>query len=630
MNDCIAVVGAGLSGVSMAIQILHKNASQKVLLFEKNRTRTGRGIAYSGTLPYQPLNVVASKMSLFLDAPMHFYNWLAPRAKQYNINVGPDSFVKRSIYGDYVCEMLEYYIRSGRLEVINTAVQDIVQVDDTHCLVHTEAQTYQVNHAILATGVNEPKRLPFTDEVLVNAWDTHYFTQIKPEDDVLLIGTGLTMVDWVVSLKIQGHKGKIYAISRHGWLPMVHESYNTIQRFSPVDTNLASLVQDFKSSIKNIGMSWRQIVDELRPVTAQVWKSWSLTERSLFLNKLSSLWDIHRHKMPQESALHIAELIERGQFIVRSGRIDSIIKNADSTWACTYKAASKQHTIQAQHVINCTGPESNINKLPNPLFQHLIQKGTIQPDALNLGIEANHEGRVIAKDGTVLQNIWIVGPPRKAQLWESVALHEIRQQSANIADHIQLRQLQHQLHQLPQNAAPEALLKLLKVLPGLKQLNPELFFDVALEPTPYERCHIFHEPLGLYIMKWHPGQSSAIHEHYNFSGAVMVLKGAVEEVNFEWTDNEKLKFLQRTTFEQGDIALEEDRAIHMIRNVSDTDAAYTLHLYFSTDNSLENTRIFDLETRKIGILNHKALRCSWSEKLEHFKEISEGTLCLTV
>jgi len=39
---------------------------------------------------------------------------------------------------------------------------------------------------------------------------------------VLILGTGLTMVDYVLSLLLEGHKGPIIAISRRGLLPQAH------------------------------------------------------------------------------------------------------------------------------------------------------------------------------------------------------------------------------------------------------------------------------------------------------------------------------------------------------------------------------------------------------------------------
>jgi uncharacterized NAD(P)/FAD-binding protein YdhS len=48
------------------------------------------------------------------------------------------------------------------------------------------------------------------------AWEPGAVDGIEPDDAVLLIGTGLTSVDMLVSLTRNGHRGPIHAVSRRG------------------------------------------------------------------------------------------------------------------------------------------------------------------------------------------------------------------------------------------------------------------------------------------------------------------------------------------------------------------------------------------------------------------------------
>jgi len=50
--------------------------------------------------------------------------------------------------------------------------------------------------------------------------------QIDAGDPVLLIGTGLTMVDIALELRHRGHRGVIHAVSGHGLLPRTHVIHN--------------------------------------------------------------------------------------------------------------------------------------------------------------------------------------------------------------------------------------------------------------------------------------------------------------------------------------------------------------------------------------------------------------------
>ena len=45
---------------------------------------------------------------------------------------------------------------------------------------------------------------------------------VDPDGEVLLLGTGLTMLDIAIALKEHGHRGVIHAVSRRGLLPQPH------------------------------------------------------------------------------------------------------------------------------------------------------------------------------------------------------------------------------------------------------------------------------------------------------------------------------------------------------------------------------------------------------------------------
>src|SRR5437870_1724588 len=84
-GDCvyIAVIGAGASGTITAIQLLQKlNVKTKIFLLEKRGEAVYRGAAYSSQLVYEPLNVVAGRMSIFNNLPDDFYNWLTENKRE--------------------------------------------------------------------------------------------------------------------------------------------------------------------------------------------------------------------------------------------------------------------------------------------------------------------------------------------------------------------------------------------------------------------------------------------------------------------------------------------------------------------------------------------------------------------
>ena len=72
---------------------------------------------------------------------------------------------------------------------------------------------YEVDGAVLAVG-NFPNKQTAANH-FGNPWDPRATADLDPDAAVLLIGTGLTMVDSVISLLDAGHRGRI--TTRRGW-----------------------------------------------------------------------------------------------------------------------------------------------------------------------------------------------------------------------------------------------------------------------------------------------------------------------------------------------------------------------------------------------------------------------------
>jgi uncharacterized NAD(P)/FAD-binding protein YdhS len=64
------------------------------------------------------------------------------------------------------------------------------------------------------------------------------------------------------------------------------------------------------------------------------------------------------------------------------------------------------------------------------LLRSLLDAGQIRPDHLGIGLEI---------DGTCRagENLWAMGPLTKGRYWEIIAVPDIRDQAAEVADDIQ-------------------------------------------------------------------------------------------------------------------------------------------------------------------------------------------------
>jgi uncharacterized NAD(P)/FAD-binding protein YdhS len=95
--------------------------------------------------------------------------------------------------------------------------------------------------AVLATG-NDTKP-DLSGIPAVKPWSQATLAKIDGVGSVLIIGTGLTMVDQVLSLARQGHDGKIIALSPRGLLPSAnrHTKPFVLNKDIPFGAELSSI-----------------------------------------------------------------------------------------------------------------------------------------------------------------------------------------------------------------------------------------------------------------------------------------------------------------------------------------------------------------------------------------------------
>lgn len=412
-----------------AINLLRHDGPRATLI--ERRPRAGEGLAYGDAAPSHLLNVRAKGMHAYPDDPDGFVRWL----ERQGYNFSAECFVPRLIYGDYLRDLLacEMARKPGRL----TLVQDeavALTVNDRACLTLRNGGMVAADLAILAVGNLPPYHPPGfndtlpTDVYIVDPWVDHATAGLTAEDTVLIIGTGLTMVDTVLRLKEEGFEGRIVAISRRGLLPHRHSEQRP---FTPIDERPApcasSLVRSTRMRAAEIG--WHNAVDELRRFTQPLWRAADHATRARFLRHLRPWWDIHRHRLAPIVADQIAELIERGRLSIMAARIRHVRPFANGVYVTFQPRGAQPECVRHfRRALNCTGPQGNLTTVREPLLRHLYDDGTIRPDPLRIGIDIDAQSRTFAADGTRNERLYAIGPMTRSESWEIVAVPDIRRQ----------------------------------------------------------------------------------------------------------------------------------------------------------------------------------------------------------
>ena len=438
----IAIIGGGLSGSLVTMYLMRlQGAPLNIYLFEKNKSQFNRGVAYSSQLPYQLLNVPVKDMSLFADSPGHFMDWLNHHGYTYK----PEDFAPRDFYGRYITETFatETAKPGHKLTVIPAEVISVSQKGSGYEIIFGSDEVVTADKIVLCTGNFPPGDVPGLPQSVkehknyVNhPWGGFNVNSLSSRENILMVGSGLTMLDLVLSLNHNDHIGKITVISRRGLLPLPHgvSLPYVLSKLPEGDLTTGKLLTWFKQEVKlaeGRGKSWRSVTDAIRPHIQQFWNKLSLEEKKRFMRHLRPFWEIHRHKMPVESQSILNRMKQEGRLEIIAGRIKDA-EAAGDTIKVTYKSRDSKDLkhVTVNHIINCTGPETEYRKLRSALYQSLVENKLAVPHELSLGLKATTDGFIISENGKVNKDIAVVGPPAKGVLWECTALREIREQAA--------------------------------------------------------------------------------------------------------------------------------------------------------------------------------------------------------
>lgn len=394
--------------------------------------RAGRGVAYSTTEEVHLLNVRAEGMSAWAGESDHF-------AKTFEGEGGdPRGFAQRRFFACYLGDILNDAIASGCTEVVEATAVGGMREGDGWRIAFDDGSAIEAKALVLATGNQEPEGLrAFSDagsRFIRNPWGSEARAAVADlatnVGDALLVGTGLTMVDLVLSLDSAGFQGRIVALSRRGLAPRGHADFEP----APVDErevpkgSVRSLWRWLRRRSAEVG--WRAAIDSLRPHSHALWQSLPLEEQRRFMRHARPWWDVHRHRIAPEVAATVARLVAEDRLEIMAGRIVSAKESRDALEVEYRRRGSpKAQTQRFDYAFNCTGPLHSMERSKDPLLRSLLDARQVRPDPLGIGLDVDPQSRAG-------ERLWALGPLTKGRYWEIIAVPDIRDQAAAVAEDI--------------------------------------------------------------------------------------------------------------------------------------------------------------------------------------------------
>ncbi|PWY96106.1 FAD/NAD(P)-binding domain-containing protein [Aspergillus sclerotioniger CBS 115572] len=465
-TESIVIVGAGASGIAVLLRLIDHAKDGKrippIIVVEKS-SPPGPGLAYSPACTGTIINMHTDTMGLSYNDPKHFTRW------RDELESGP--FPSRSSYGEYLEAMWSQILSEAQklglsISIIQDEVSDIDRHDNgTFTLTFGGGNNLPARSVILALGnftstlnthlIDRPGFFP-------SPWPTSQLTAIPTDASVLIIGSRLSAVDAALFLSKNGHQGSMTFMSRSGRLPKVQgdpEPYprrytlHTLARdieSNPADalvrlttrlmdeidgvnhgdwtwlqkhaSPLAELQADLHAA-KAGNAHWQTVLRHTAPVIERYWRCLSLESQKLFMAKFLSPWMRYRHGMPVQNAQKILDLLQTSQLSVVAG--EAIHWDEEEG---IFVAQTTTGMIEAPYVIEATGQESDLDRIPSPLIQSAVRKGLFTPHPMG-GVDVSFDTLRASAPG-----LYTMGSLTRGTHFYVSAIDRVAAHAARIAD----------------------------------------------------------------------------------------------------------------------------------------------------------------------------------------------------
>lgn len=489
-NQRIAIIGGAASGVALLDQlVLHAINSQKkesiaeIAIYEKGN-QFGLGLAYGTSSDSHILNMANNTMSLRPGEPDQFKNYL----QNNDINDGTN-FAKRKVFGNYLQNHFSSVLRAVDANGItvyarsNLEVTDIQQINGGYQVNAPGEEPSNYDKIFLCIG-NQPNTVLSEYEGCRGFYSEPYkideiSKNIPRNEDIVIIGSGLTAIDTYLGLRESGHNGKITFVSRHGILPKVRgkarpytlrylspRNIDTLtnrgERNLPLDqakrlflkelihaglpTNFIETEQRALSELPTVEILKRDlhlpgteentcylsVLKAVDSVIGHIWKCMPTACQLRFDKHHKRLWDIYDYPMPRINAIKILSELENQNLINIKGL--SFIARQPKTQAYHLGDVSGKQ-FSTNYLINAIGPNHDITQTSNPLIQNLRHHGLIHPHPLG-GINVDFDTGLTIKPGNKISNsLYVVGSLTRGVHFYTNSLFENVQAAERAARH---------------------------------------------------------------------------------------------------------------------------------------------------------------------------------------------------
>jgi uncharacterized NAD(P)/FAD-binding protein YdhS len=444
----LVVIGGGFTGAALIIRAIQSTKQPMDIVVVEPRRDVGRGTAFGTDDPSHRLNVPSDRMDLSKENPAESTAWL------FKNGILPDPasddgtgryYVPRQNYGSFVAAALRAallaaqdriafrHVRAHATKVERLGKEWRVATSDG---AHFDADIVALcfGHAAPAAPCSIARSVELNPKYVPDPWAPRALAKIGPADSVLVVGTGLTMADVVMSLHASGFAGRIMAISRRGLMPREHGLFSIVDllqggSWPKTASGLLRLIrQRIRESDEASG--WHPIIDSIRANLHTIWRALPAREQRRIAHRLLPFWEVHRFRIAPQIASTLAKCRESGMLSVEKAGLGGLSSRGGHFTATLRLQGGRNEVRTYDAVVLCTGPDKNL--MTNPLAATLITDGIARLDDLELGLAVDPKSHVIDKEGRPTPTLFAFGPMTRGSFGEMTGAPDIAMHIENV------------------------------------------------------------------------------------------------------------------------------------------------------------------------------------------------------
>lgn len=454
MPKTLTIVGMGACGVAAFAEAVTRLSYDPgddwtIQLVERD-DELARGLAFGTEQPGHLLNTESRLMGLYDREPGHFRTWLEARRAAAGTPLDPDGveYPPRREYRAYMREVLESAIDRAKSAGIDIAIHraEAISIEGDHsssAIQLSDGSTIVSDIVLLTIGTPDPDRFGNLNGIL-GYFDSPYPSDrmiegIERDQPVVILGSGLSAIDAVMTLLDTGHRGHIHLISKEGMLPRVeipapeagyerrHLTLANVHRlirergsvFSIVDLfrlfrleaeaaaghpidwwaedrydgdAQAALLHDIAAA-ESRDEPFQRILTAARHDSTAIWNLLSPIDQKRFGRWLAPHFAAARFVTPMVNAKRLADAMKNGLLSVR-GQVDETV--ADDSGGGFVVRFQNGDTLSAPIVVNATGQATTLDEMKEDLIRDLLAKGWLQPHPIGGAMAHRATCRIIS------------------------------------------------------------------------------------------------------------------------------------------------------------------------------------------------------------------------------------------